>query len=186
MKILNFKLFNESILLKLSNNIDKVLVNKIKSLIKPGSKILEISCGNGSDSLFLKNEGYDITCTELDDNYVSNANKIGLKCIKHDTSENFPFDNKEFNLTYSRLGLHYFTKEQLYNIFNEISRITDGYLIFSVKLINDIPTGKIILSKEEWEKLVSNRFKIISSENKSGILYNDQSNWLEIIAKVKL
>lgn len=184
MRILKFKTFNESILLDLKDNVDVNLINKIESLVRTGSSILEISCGNGSDSLHLKNKGYNITCTEWDDNYVDNAKNIGLNCIKHDTSKSFPFKSKQFDLTYSRLGLHYFTKDQLLVIFSEINRITKDYLIFSVKLVDDIPTGKVILSKEEWEKLVSKNFTIISSERKSGILYNNQSNWLEIVAKV--
>jgi len=185
MRILKFNSFiNESILLDLKDNVDNNLINKIESLVSTNASILEISCGNGSDSLYLKNKGYNVTCTEWDDNYVDNAKNIGLNCIKHDTSKSFPFKSKQFDLTYSRLGLHYFTKEQLENIFNELNRITKKYLVFTVKLVDDIPTGKVILSKEEWEDIVSKKFTIISSEKKSGILYNNQSNWLEIVAKV--
>ena len=54
---------------------------------------------------------------------------------------------------------------------------------FTVKLVNDIQTGKTIFNKETWEYLVSNEFEIVSSEVKEGILYDNQSKWLEIVAK---
>ena len=119
--------------------------------------------------------------TEINNDYVENAIKIGINCINHNTKNKFPFRNNEFDLTYSRLGLHYFTLEELENIFSEIHRISK-YLLFSVKLVNDIPTGKIILSKNDWINLVEKNFNIISNQVKNGILYDNQSNWLEILA----
>ena len=95
----------------------------------------------------------------------------------------FPFGDNEFDLIYSRLGLHYFTQEELKEIFKELNRLTNKYLVFTVKLVNDIPTGKVIFTEDTWKDLVSEEFKIISAEVKEGILYNNQSKWLEIIAE---
>ena len=105
--------------------------------------------------------------------------------IKHDTKEKFPFRNDSFDLVYSRLGLHYFSIDELRNIFDEISRISKNYLVFTVKLINDIPTGKVILNEDTWKELVSDKFEILEADVKEGILYDNQSKWLEIIAKKK-
>lgn len=80
----------KSILLNLKDNEDISMINIIKSKFPIGSKILEISCGNGVDSLYLKSIGYDVTCTELNDDYVNNAKDLGLNCIKHDTLNKFP------------------------------------------------------------------------------------------------
>lgn len=179
--IKGYRQFIKESLLKLENNIDMDMIQKIESVIDPPSKILEISCGNGSDALYLKNLGFDIKATEINNDYVENAIKIGINCINHNTKNKFPFRNNEFDLTYSRLGLHYFTLEELEGIFSEIHRISK-YLLFSVKLVNDIPTGKIILSKNDWTYLVEKNFNIISSQVKNGILYDNQSNWLEILA----
>ena len=184
MRILKYKLFKESALLKLSNNTDMELISKIESLISPPSKILEISCGNCADSIRLKNLGYRVKCTDNNQEYVNNAIRNNIDCINHETSMLFPFNDKTFNLIYSRLGLHYFSNDKLVEIFKEISRIGD-YLVFTVKLVNDIQTGKVILTKEKWLELVSIDFNIISNEEKTGILYDNQSNWLEIVAKSK-
>jgi ubiquinone/menaquinone biosynthesis C-methylase UbiE len=181
--LLPFKIFENSILLNLKGNIDNNLINKIESL-SPKS-ILEISCGNGSDSIELNKKGYDIIATDSNKEYVDSVSQF-IKCIQHDTRGKFPFNDNQFDLVFSRLGLHYFTPEELVGIFNEISRITKKYLVYTVKLVNDIQTGKVILNKETWEKLTSDKFEIISSEVKSGTLYGNQSEWLEITAAKKI
>ena len=179
-----FKIFESSSpLLDIKGNVDSNLISKIESLSP--SSILEISCGNGSDSIELSNKGYDVDATDNNKEYVDSVSQF-IKCIKHDTINKFPFNDNQFDLVFSRLGLHYFTTEELVNIFNEISRITKKYLVYTVKLVNDIQTGKVILNKETWEKLTSDKFEIISSEVKSGILYSNQSEWLEITAAKKI
>lgn len=171
-------------LLDLTENIDKELINKIESLLPNKGKILEISCGNGADAIDLTNKGYDVTATDNCQEYVDHVGKY-INCIKHDTRNTFPFHNKSFDLVYSRLGLHYFTKEELSKIFSEISRLTKRYLVFTVKIEQDnLNTGKIIMSKSDWEILLSDNFNIISSEEKEGLLYDNQSKWLEIVASV--
>jgi len=50
-------------------------------------------------------------------------------------------------------------------------------------LVNDIPTGKVIFTEDTWKDLVSEQFNIISAEVKEGILYSNQSKWLEIVAE---
>lgn len=180
-----FRVFeNNSPLLELSNNADVELIYKIRGLISNGS-ILEISCGNGADAIELSKLGFNVTATDNCDDYIKYVNSNGVKCIKHDTKERFPFKNNSFDLVYSRLGLHYFYVDELKNIFDEISRISKKYLVFTVKLVNDIPTGKVIFNEDTWRDLVSDKFEILESSVKEGILYNNQSKWLEIIAKKK-
>jgi hypothetical protein len=184
--IKSYRLFETSIspLLTLSNNVDNELVSKIKSLINRGSKILEISCGNGSDAIELSNSGYNVITTELNDEYIDFVRSQGVECIKHDTKERFPFSSGEFNLVYSRFGLHYFNQEELIGIFEEIKRLTTRYLVFTVKLVDDnMQWGKVIFTEETWKDLVSKEFMIISSEIKEGLQYGNQSKWLEIVAK---
>jgi SAM-dependent methyltransferase len=184
--ILSRKLFenqNWSPLLDLEGNIDYELIDIIESLLPNKGKILEISCGNGTDAIELSGKGYDVTCTENNQGYYEHVSQF-VKCIKHDTRNKFPFEDKSFDLVYSRLGLHYFSKEELSSIFSEISRLSN-YLVFSVKIEqDDINTGKVILSKEDWEELLSENFNMISSESKEGILYDKESKWLEIAASV--
>jgi SAM-dependent methyltransferase len=175
------ELNRQSPLLKLEDNVDIELIEKIQSLISSGN-ILEISCGNGADALELLKRGYVVFGTENNQQYADHVNQK-INCVKHDTRNKFPFPDNSFDLVYSRLGLHYFSESELQSIFKEISRITKEYLVFTVKLVNDIKTGKTIFDKETWENLVSEEFKIVSSEVKEGILYDNQSKWLEMVAR---
>lgn len=175
---------NSSPLLDLKNNVDYELMKIIKGSFEKGSKILEISCGNAEDSLYLKSKGYDIICTELDDNYVNNAINKGLNCIKHNTLNKFPFDDNEFELIYCRLGLHYFNEEQLDYIFGELNRIGNSLLI-TVKIEQDVTFkhNKVILTPDKWKNIISKYFNIKQFNIKEGKLYGNESMWLEIFAK---
>jgi ubiquinone/menaquinone biosynthesis C-methylase UbiE len=146
-------------LLDIKDNVDNLLISKIKKEIKIGDKLLEISCGNGSDSYYLMSLGYDVICTEINDKYIGNAISIGLNCIKHNTIDKFPFNDNEFEIIYSRLELHYFTEEELYRIFKELKRIGKKILI-TVKIVDDIKTGKIILTENKWYEIISGFFEI--------------------------
>ena len=179
-----YQKFYESIgssLLDLSNNVDHHLISQIQMSVKSGGSILEISCGNGSDSLHLQELGFKVTCTELNPEYVQNAKDLGLNCIQHNTKNKFPFSDKEFDLVYSRLGLHYFTEEELNSIFSELQRIGKKILI-TVKVVDDIKTGKVILTEEKWKEIVNRFFNIKSFEVKEGQLYGNHSKWIEIKA----
>ena len=168
-------------LLELIDNVDLDLISKIEKNLKAGSKILEISCGNGSDSLYLQKLEFKVTCTELNPEYVKNAKDLGLNCIQHDTKNKFPFSDSEFDLVYSRLGLHYFTESELNGIFKELQRISKNILI-TVKIVDDIKTGKVILTPDKWDEIVGSYFNIKSFQIKEGMLYNSQSKWIEILA----
>lgn len=177
----SFGLFeNSSPLLQLTKNVDFDLIHKIQSLIKSDT-ILEISCGNGADALYLSEHGFDVTATDNNSEYVDFVDQF-IDCYLHDTKNKFPFKDEQFDLVYSRLGLHYFTPQELVNIFGEISRITKKYLVYSVKLVNDIQAGKVILDEHTWLELTRDKFEILSSEVKTGLLYGNESKWLEVVA----
>jgi len=184
-RLKTYQKFFESIgspLLNLSDNVDDHLISKIQKEVQPGSKILEISCGNSTDSLKLKELGYEVICTEYNSDYVKNAQDLGLDCIQHDTKNEFPFSDSEFDLIYSRLGLHYFTEEELVSIFSELKRIGKRILI-TVKVMDDIKTGKVILTENKWKEIVSKFFNIKSFEVKEGQLYGSQTKWIEILGE---
>jgi SAM-dependent methyltransferase len=168
-------------LLDLVNNVDNDLLDKIKNIL-PSGDILEISCGNGADAIELKKLGYTVTCTDNNKYYVDHIKKH-VNSILHDTRDTFPFSDKQFDLVFSRLGLHYFDKDDLEKIFSEINRISKSYLVFSVKLTNDdLSSDKVIISENDWVGLVEKYYKIESKEIKEGLLYGSPSKWLEIVA----
>lgn len=177
------KFLESSSLLGLSGNVDDHLISIIKNNVQKGGSILEISCGNCEDSVALVKLGYNVISTEIDENYVNNAIKRGINCIKHDTKDPLPFKSGEFDLTYSRLSLHYFSEEELIKIFSEIRRVSRN-ILFTVKVQSDkLKTGKIIHSVEFWRDMVETFFNIQIFEVKTGKLYGEESRWLEAFAK---
>jgi SAM-dependent methyltransferase len=181
-----YKIFENS-LLNVSKNFDMALINKIKKNVKIGSNILEISCGNGSDSLYLKELGYNVICTEIDDEYVTNARKLGLECIKHNTKDRFPFKDKQFDLVYCRLGLHYFTEVELNNILKELKRISNKLLLTAKIEDDDLGTNKIIIPPYHWIGLIVNNYGYEKEFYiREGDLYGRPSKWVEILAEAKV
>jgi hypothetical protein len=69
----------------------------------------------------------------------------------------------------------------LNGIFKELQRIGKNILI-TVKIVDDIKTGKVILTPDKWNEIVDNYFNIKSFQIKEGILYNSKSKWIEILA----
>lgn len=183
----HLKLFEAfgSPLLNLENNVDLHLTKIIKNNFDKGDSILEISCGNAADSIYLKEAGYDITCTELDDGYLKNAKENNLNCIKHNTKEKFPFSDNKFDLIYCRLGLHYFKEDELYKIFSELQRIGKNLLI-TIKVESDsFNTGKVIIPVEKWKNIITEYFNIKTFKVKKGLLYDKESKWLEVFCEKK-
>jgi SAM-dependent methyltransferase len=177
-------------LLKLSNNEDEHLMSVIESLVDKGSSILEISCGNAADSLYLQENGYKVTCTDLNKDYCDNAVYKGLNCIQHDTKNKFPFSDNEFDLVYSRLGLHYFSEDELTEIFRELRRIGKK-ILFTVKyeeseglnVFGQQNTEKVFLDMGQWKKIISKFFTIGRFDSKEGMVYGSPSKWLEVEAE---
>lgn len=173
-------------LLKLKNNEDIELISKILKE-KNSGKLLEIACGNGSDAKYLAEKGFDVTCLEKNQIYVDEVNGKGVRCIKHDITNTLPFKENQFDVVYSRLGLHYFSTDILDKIFKDIYRVcnNNGIFIFSVKIESDsIKTDKVILSQNDWNDITKNSgFIIKSSVVKEGILYDMKSKWCEITSK---
>jgi SAM-dependent methyltransferase len=177
-------------LLKLTDNVDHHLMDIIESEVPKGSSILEISCGNAADSKYLLESGYKVICTETNLEYIEHAKSIGLDCINHDTKNKFPFSDNQFDLIYSRLGLHYFSSDELDNILCELSRIGKK-ILFTVKyeeskglnVFGQQATGKVFINENQWKEIVSKYFTIKSFEIKEGIIYGSFSKWIEIIGE---
>jgi len=150
--------------------------------LEPGAKILDLGCGDGTDSLYFQSKGFDVTALDLSSVVVDELNNKGVKSSVYDISEaNIPGN---YDLIYSRLSLHYFDRFQLSQILNDIkNKLNDGgCLYFTVKsqsFKDKIETGKKFLHKKEWTKILSYYFDDVLVEEHTGRLYNIPSQWLE-------
>ncbi len=102
------------------------------------AKILEVGSGTGYMVKTLRNEGYDITGTEVNDNYIQfSQDEFGIKLLKLNDKK-LPFKNNSFDIVMSFDVLEHIpnTNQHL----KEVKRVLkeDGQYIFSTpnKLTN--------------------------------------------------
>jgi SAM-dependent methyltransferase len=101
----------------------------IKYFPKSG-KVLELGAGQGQDTRFFAEHGYDVVSTDLEDSALERSKsklpeKLQSKVTiqKLDLREDFPFGSDSFDVVYAHLSLHYFDIETTYKILNQITRV---------------------------------------------------------------
>lgn len=171
---------------------DTKTITKLISLIPSGSKVLDLSIGDGSNSEYFIERGFDVYGTDISDLAIKTMkNKYpDHTWIVHDTLDKFPFQDNFFNLVFARLALHYFKKEEIEKILFDINRILkdSGYLYIMVKCSDtgNLNTGKISYSSDDWLEMLSKKFEIVSSTEELRKAYSfekELSNLFEIVAK---
>jgi tellurite methyltransferase len=173
---------------------------------KKKAAVLDLCCGKGADSIFFHNKGLTVNSMDYSSEAIKQFNatqkryEIFLSSIVKDISEPLPFQDNSFDFVYSRLGLYYFTEEELKNILAEVNRVlkSEGLLLFQVKSVNDKEYGKgkelekdmyedetgyvrRYFSKESTEELLKD-FTVVMIEERRA----DNGNaYLEVVAEKK-
>ena len=203
MKIKNYKAFESSVIW--DDFINKVntgilpkdipntkVIDKLTNLIPNGAKVLDISIGDGANSEYFIEQGFDVYGTDISNLAIETIKKKypDYTWIEHDTLDKFPFPDNYFNLVFARLALHYFQREDIERVLLDINRIlkSNGYFYIMVKCSNtgSLNTGKILYTPEEWKEMISNIFNIIEIDQeikKAYVFEKESSNLLQIISK---
>ena len=172
--------------------VDTETIDRLIDLIPSGSKILDISIGDGVYSEYFIENGFDVYGTDISDLAISTMKEKhpDNTWVIHDTLEKFPFLDNSFDLVFARLALHYFKKEDIERILSDINRMlkSSGYLYILVKVSNthNVDTGKISYDSDTWINIFSEFFKIIEVKKESKKAYSferEPSNLLHIISK---
>ena len=107
--------------------------------------IIDLGCGTGADTLYLKERGYSVLSVDSSDEALAIVkNKIPNSKTKNlNIEEILPFENESTQLIISDLSLHYFNDETTKKIIKELKRVLKpkAYLIFRVNSINDLNYG---------------------------------------------
>ncbi len=118
----------------------KKIVNEVG--IASGAKVLSLGAGNFQDEMFFADKGCRVTAVEKKRRDIKERPNI---TAKWDDMRDVLRGSKdgEFDVVYARLSLHYFQREELERIFEQISRVLvpGGRLCFMVR------------SKKDWQYL---------------------------------
>lgn len=165
---------------------DKNILDRLVYDLDNNAKILDLGCGDGVDSIYLKEKGFDVYALDLSSVAINNLKESGINSKVYDIkTADLPFSDDYFDLIYSRLALHYFDRFELSQILHNIkNKMKDGstlYITSKTQSFKDkIQTGKQFLHKKEWLKILGYYFTDIHITEHSGRLYNIPSTWLEI------
>ncbi|MDD5066391.1 MAG: class I SAM-dependent methyltransferase [bacterium] len=121
-----------------------------------GLKVLEVGAGSGATSLFLADNGAEVTALDYSEESINlmkknNINKSKIKLVHGDAFQ-MPFDNDQFDLVFSQ-GLieHYRDPER---IIKEKKRVTrkGGYILIDVPQVYNFYTVKknILMLFNKW------------------------------------
>lgn len=102
--------------------------------MQPGSRVLDLGCGAGTDIEALLKLGARLTASDFSPEAVQIVQEAfgdGLKADCFDMLNGFPYNNESFDAVVSDLSLHYFSWSDTQKIIAEIGRVLvkDGTLI---------------------------------------------------------
>lgn len=93
-------------------------------------KVLDLGAGQGQDSRFFAEHGYEVVSTDLEQSALDLGKvkitpdiqgRITQRIV--DLRHELPFESREFDVVYAHLSLHYFDAETTRRLFSEIHRV---------------------------------------------------------------
>ena len=145
------------------------------------TKVLDLGCGVGYDSYYLKQRGLDVIACDFSEVALSRLkeNVENVETLFLDISETLPFEDESFDLVIADLSLHYFDTITTERIMSEIERILapKGFLLARVNSIHDVNHGA-----GEGEKIEDN-FYFVKGYNKRFFTVEDAEKFFSIVGK---
>jgi SAM-dependent methyltransferase len=146
-----------------------------------GARVLDLGCGQGQDSAHLAANGFHVTAMD----FVRKAlhqipDQPGTPPISrfdHSIVDfPYPFRTASFDVAYSHLAVHYFSRRDTFRIFKELRRVTrpGGLLCVMVNSVDDPECGTGRKLGRDWYKIASGDCKRFFTR---ASLYNVTRAW---------
>jgi SAM-dependent methyltransferase len=175
------------------------------ALLPPGSRILELGCGPGTDAATFTTAGHHVTATDfvpavIESNRERHAGLTNLTFQEMRIDEPYPFPDATFDAVYAHLTLHYYTHEKTRGIIDEIHRVLKpgGLLLFACKSPADPAYGKgtelepglfdfhgkvrHFFDPAYARTLLEPRFTGVDITEHNGKLYRQKAGWITVVA----
>ena len=148
------------------------------------TKVLDLGCGTGNDTLYLTEKGFQVIACDYSHVALEKvAKQIKTAQTKFvDISQPLPFEDNSFDLIIADLSLHYFDEKTTFEVMKEIKRILtlNGSLIARVNSVLDTNYGA-----GKGEKLEEN-FYFVNGYNKRFFTVEDANKFFSVIGKVNI
>lgn len=149
----------------LAKSIEKgPLLEIVKRYAKDKKKVLESGCGSASNSIFLANSGFNVTCIDNNSSMIEFAKENAAKFekqpefLKKDIKKLRSL-NEKFDVSFSHGVLEHYSDKQIINLINFQLSIAK-FVVISVpsdffKQEQAINGDERFLSKKHWNNLIS-------------------------------
>ena len=181
---------------------DDIWIKNYREYFNGKGKCLDLGCGIGQYSKELMSYGYEVISADISDIALKKVKEFNDNVVKVDMKEELPFSEKEFDLVFANLSIHYFSDEDTKKLMLEIKRILkeDGLFIGSVNGIQGyekIKDTAVEIEKHYWfnknkyvrlfdkddlEKYLD-VFEILNIEEKETVRFNHKKNYLVFFVK---
>jgi len=181
---------------------DDIWIKNYREYFNGKGKCLDLGCGIGQYSKELMSYGYEVISADISDIALEKVKEFNDNVVKVDMKEELPFSEKEFDLVFANLSIHYFSDEDTKKLMLEIKRILkeDGLFIGSVNGIQGyekIKDTAVELEKHYWfnknkyvrlfdkddlEKYLD-VFDVLNIEEKETVRFNHKKNYLVFFVK---
>lgn len=138
-------------------------------LLPTNGKILDAGCGSGRDSLFFKQQGYDVVSFDISKELVDLSSRLIGQKVLHMSFGDLDFEN-EFHGIWANASLLHIPQEEMDDVLEKLSRALkgNGVLYASFKYGNTERTdgGRFFNDyNEEKLNLLMNHHKNLKMEN---------------------
>lgn len=167
-------------------------LDKYIPLLKKSNRIVDLGCGDGSNTIFLNNQNIkNIAACDLSKEALKKVNKLcpEILTLWFDMSKGLPFYDNTIDVIIADLSLHYFKWAATIKIVKEISKIlvNDGMLLARLNSVNDFNFGALAGIKIEdnyfnvngCTKRFFNKTDICNIFNKWEIKYLSESSTIK-------
>lgn len=143
---------------------------------------LDLGCGIGQYSKRLMECGYKVISADISNIALEKVKEFNSNIIQVDMREKLPFEDKQFDLVFANLSIHYFSDQDTKNLMNEIRRIlkNGGLFIGSVNGIQGYESIKDTAIEIDWHFYI-NKDKYIRLFD-----IDDLKKYLDIFANVRI
>lgn len=104
-----------------------IFAEQVVGYLPASGSLLDLGAGQGQDSIYFAQAGYDVTSTDVEQSALDKAKlkagDLSMTFIRVDVTKTLPFDDAAFDIVYAHLSLHYFDSVTTNAVMDEIYRV---------------------------------------------------------------